>query len=78
MIRDDLACASVQVTCAGVVTQPGPKRQHVFQRGTGERGDRWIRFQETGVIRDDGLYLRLLQHDFRQPDAIGIGRLLPR
>ena len=49
--------------------------QNLFQLGGGECRDRRPARHELLEIRNDSFHCRLLQHDFRQPDAIGIGLL---
>src|SRR5450759_2168385 len=44
----------------------------------GERGDIGEALEKTAVIRNHRGDLGLLQHDFGDPDAVGIARALPR
>jgi hypothetical protein len=68
----------LQVANAGVVTKPLPEFMNLFWPGFGQRFDGWQRAQPAFPIRDDGLHLRLLEHDFRNPDCIGVPRPAPR
>jgi hypothetical protein len=52
--------------------------QHFIQRRSRQRLHIGKALHETLVVRDDGADLRLLQHDFRNPHAIGVLVLLPR
>jgi len=67
----------MKIARARVVAQSGPHFQHPVDRCPGERFKRWKARQESLVIRHHGLHLRLLEHDFGQPDAVRIGRFLP-
>ncbi|MNC94744.1 hypothetical protein D3C83_116770 [compost metagenome] len=63
----------MQIAGPRVISQSAPQGQDlVFVRGSqaGNAGKAVDEPQEIGNHRRD---LRLLQHDFRQPDAIGIG-----
>ena len=40
-------------------------------------GDRWKVLQEFGVVIKHGADLRLLQHDFGQPDSVRVLGVLP-
>ena len=67
----------MQVSCAGVITQAGPQGEHIVDVGIGEGFYCGKTRQKAGVIGNNRLHLRLLQHDFRQPDPVRVGRLLP-
>ena len=68
----------MQVAGAGVVAEARPQREHVVERSAAARSGRsGSACDEALEVRDHGLHLRLLQHDFRQPDAIGRARMLP-
>ena len=69
--------ARMQVASARVVAEPAPEREHVVHVGGGERGDRRKAREEALVVRQHRRDLRLLQHDLREPDAIGVARALP-
>jgi hypothetical protein len=65
----------VEVARARVVAEAGPGRHHVLDRCRRQRRHRRPAREEVAVIglhRDDR---RLLQHDLRQPDMVGIGAL---
>ena len=67
--------AGVQIAGAGVVTQSLPGVQHIIERGGGQRtniGETRHESVKIGTDRHDG---RLLQHDFAEPDAVGVGAL---
>ena len=66
--------AGMEVAGARVIAEPGPGLHHLFDRRLGEPCDRREALQEALVEGLHGRNRRLLQHDLRQPDAIGIGR----
>ena len=69
------AGAGMHVARAGIVAEPRPGLHHLFLRRCRQRLDRRPALQKARKIRPDGCHRRLLQHDFRQPDAVGIGAL---
>ena len=71
IVADDLR-RLMQVACAGVIAEPGPVLQHLVQPCIGEADHVGKPVHEALEIRDHGLHLRLLQHDLRDPDAIGV------
>ena len=64
----------VQIARATVVAQTRPQAHHLLGIGCRQVVHRGEGAQEGLEIRDDGGHLRLLQHHFRQPDAIGIAQ----
>ena len=66
----------VQVACARIVTEPLPVLQHLVDAGVGQRAQVGKALQEILVIGYYRADLGLLQHDFRQPYAVGV-LLLP-
>jgi hypothetical protein len=68
----------MQIARARIIAEPGPHPQHVVERGSPERLDVGPARQKFLEIRPDGFDAGLLQHDFRQPDSIGIGRFACR
>ncbi len=77
MFGDDSFSTAVEVAATAVIAQPGPVLQNIIERGRGECRQVRETLQETLVIRNNGIDLRLLQHDFRNPDAIAVAALLP-
>ena len=67
----------MQVARTGVITQPCPQFEHGIERRRGQRIDGRKALEKTLVVGNDRRHLRLLQHDFRQPDAVSIARPLP-
>ena len=63
----------MQVARSGVVAEPGPFAQHVVERGGRQIRDTRPALQEALEIAGDGGNRRLLQHDFAEPDMVGIG-----
>ena len=51
--------------------------EHVIQIGVRQGRDRRKTFDEALKVGNNSLHLRLLQHDLRYPDAIGVRALLP-
>ena len=68
--RDDLLCSTLEVPRPRVIAKTRPETHHFVRRRTGKRrGIRKPR-DEALEIRLHRLDLRLLQHDFRDPDPI--------
>src|ERR1035438_3076326 len=67
-----------QVASARVISQAAPQRQHFIFGGRrqGPRGGKAL--QEALVVRDGRLRPGLLQHDLRNPDAVGVRSAPPR
>src|SRR5712691_6141536 len=68
----------MQVARPRVIAQAAPQREHVVELRPGERSHIRETREEALVIRDHRRDLGLLQHHFREPDAIRIAGLLPR
>jgi len=68
---------AMQVARAAVVAKSRPQREHTIKRRLRKLGDRWQRGDESLEIREDRAHLRLLQHDFAEPDAVRSPRMLP-
>ena len=65
-------CTGMQIAGAGIIAKSGPGFQHIVQRCRGQRINGWPEVQkleEIGLHGGDG---GLLQHDFRQPDVVGV------
>ena len=73
-VGDDLG-AGMEIAGAGIIAEPRPGLQHLFERCRGQCLDRRPQAQEFAIIARDRRHRRLLQHDLGQPDVIGIGRL---
>src|SRR6266404_129311 len=78
MSLDDDARGAVEIAGTSVVAEPAPERKHVVLVGGRQAGDVGEAGKEALEIRDDRGDLCLLQHDFGEPDRIGIARALPR
>ena len=77
MLVDDGLGAAVEVSCPRVASQGGPQAQHRVEGRRGEVlecGEGLDKASEIGLYR---LHLGLLEHDLREPDAIGRGRAFP-
>ncbi|CCF97337.1 hypothetical protein RSK60_2030013 [Ralstonia solanacearum K60] len=70
--------AAVQIARAGVVAQARPGGHHVVRGRRGQRPHGREPLDEARVVAQHRRHLRLLQHDLRQPHAIGIAGVLPR
>src|SRR5258708_37279416 len=60
------------------IAQAAPQGQHVVELRACERSHIGKTREKPPVIRNDRRDLGLLQHHFREPDAIRIARALPR
>src|SRR6266478_1792716 len=67
----------MQHACSTIVAQAAPGCQDGLFRSRGERLDIRKTFEENPVMVKHGGNARLLQHDFAEPDAIGIASLAP-
>src|SRR5438445_1308212 len=74
---DDLSSGPMQVARAGVVAEAAPEPQHLVLVRASERLHVWKAGDEAPVVGNDRRHLRLLQHHFREPDAVGVARVLP-
>src|SRR5262245_7946489 len=78
MCVDDRLRGAMQISRARVIAEARPEMQDLVDGGGRERGDVGEALHEHVVVRDDRAYLCLLQHDLRDPYAIGRGVALPR
>ena len=78
MLRDDDLRGFLEIADARVVAETFPK--FVKFGGRSLRGglNRGQLAHPVFPIRDDGFDLRLLEHDFGNPDGVGIARATPR
>ena len=67
----------MEISRARVITQTTPQCEYVIQTCLCERLYIGESLEKPFVIRNNLGDLRLLQHDFRQPDAIRIASVLP-
>src|SRR5215472_16390977 len=75
---DDLPRGFLKMAGAGIVTETGPEAEYFFLRGFGERLDVRKAREEFFIVGDDGVDAGLLEHDFGQPDAVGVVGAAPR
>ena len=68
----------LQVTGPGVVSKAGPVAEHIIHGGFGQGMDVREAFHERFEVGDNGGYLGLLQHDFRDPHPVGVPVVMPR
>ncbi len=73
---DDL-CGLVQIAGAGIVAEAGPQMQDPVSVGRRQVCDPGEAIHESLEIGDNRADLGLLQHDFRHPDSVGAGIILP-
>ena len=76
LAHDNVRCRMKMVRTA-VIAESTPQLEDTRKRRVRKGLDIGKRFDESCVIRQHGRDLRLLQHDLRQPDSIGIARVLP-
>ena len=62
---------------AAIITEALPQFEHALRPRLGEVRDRWQRPHPALVVGDHCFDLRLLQHDFGNPDGVGIARPAP-
>ena len=72
MFCDDFLRGFLEVARARVVTKPSPETKHFLWWSCGEGFNGRKTFEETLIVRNGGGNARLLQHDFREPNAVGI------
>ena len=78
MLCDDLLRSLLQVPGAGVVAEAFPKLVDLFRTRFCHRLDGWQFTHPAVPVRNHGFDLRLLEHDFRDPDGIRIAGAPPR
>ena len=64
-----------QIAGAGIIAQSGPEIEHLIIGGGGEIGDGGKMLEKTLEIGYDGGDRGLLEHDFAEPDPVGIGSI---
>ena len=74
---DDLTRGVMQIAGAAVVTEAGPAGIHLVEAGGRQCAHVRKARQKTRVVLQHARHLRLLQHDFGEPDAVRIARVLP-
>jgi hypothetical protein len=74
MLIHDLARAGMEIARTRVIAEPGPEPEHMVEARGGQLLHRRKAFEETLVISRHGFDAGLLQHDFREPHPVGIGR----
>src|SRR5262249_39009180 len=75
---DNLSRRLLRIAGAAVVTKSGPKAKDLLFRRFGKRLHIWKALQKAFVVGNYRGNARLLQHDFRKPDAIRIFCFAPR
>ena len=78
MFGGDLLCRSLHSARAAVITEAAPDPEQILFRCSGQTIDTRESFQEPLVVGHDGRHAGLLQHDFRDPDAVGVFGAPPR
>src|SRR5439155_21047349 len=77
VLGDELSSGPMQVARAGVVAEAAPEPQHLVLVRASERLHVGKAGHEALVVGNDRRHLRLLQHHFREPDAVWVARVLP-
>ena len=67
----------MEVAGAAVITQTTPQTQYFIKRCSGQRAHVGEAFDKAREVIQHGRHLRLLQHDFGQPDPVRIACVLP-
>jgi hypothetical protein len=75
---DRLPRNAVEMHRADVVAEGVPGLLHVADVGGGQRLERRVAAEELVVLRDHAVDLRLLEHDLRHEDVVGIAGPAPR
>ncbi len=78
MSRDNFAGGLLHIADAGVIAKPFPQFVNGCGIGVGESLQCWQGTHPAFPIRDDGFDLRLLQHDFGNPNGVRIAATPPR
>ena len=78
MVFDDFLRRRLEVARARIVTEAFPELEHTFGFSKGEFLKSGEGTHPAFPIGDDGSHLRLLQHDFRNPNGVRIARAPPR
>ena len=60
-----------------VVAQASPRLDRLTHRLRRQRRERWEARQELAILGQHALDLRLLEHDLRDEDGVGVARLSP-
>ena len=72
MLVEDLAGGLLQVADASVIPETFPKFENCGFLGSSQMRDGGQPFHPSIPIRNHGLHLRLLQHDFGDPDGVWV------
>jgi len=78
ILGDQHLRAALQMAGTRVIAKAGPQGENFVERRRRQTRKVGKMRQKAEVIRPHAVYLRLLQHDFRQPDAVGVACILPR
>jgi hypothetical protein len=73
----DSFCCSMQLTRSAIISESCPEPQHVFFDGRCERSRIWEPVYKSLVVGDHRRHLSLLEHDFADPDEVGIASISP-
>ena len=77
MFAHNFASCCLHHARAPVVAEAAPALEQSLLARLGERLESWEPFQEAFVVGNDGRDTSLLQHDLRDPDAVGIAGPAP-
>lgn len=76
LFDDDLRC-SMEVFCAGIIPETFPAFENVIERRLRHTGHARKSIHPPAPVWQHRTYLRLLQHNFRDPDSVDIGLATP-
>ncbi len=77
MFGDHLLGGALQIARAAVVAEARPQAQHFFLRSRSKGNNAGKTGEKFFVVGDHRRHARLLQHDFRDPNAVRITILAP-
>ena len=78
MLRHYYPRAFEQIACTGIITKACPCRHDIGVRCRSKSRKAWPDVRELLEIGTNRCNRCLLQHDFRQPDMIGVGKTRTR
>src|SRR5579871_814708 len=78
MVRDDLLSRPMQIPRPAIIAQSFPEPQDLAFLGRGQVRHGGKRLQKSLEVRNDRRHLRLLEHDFADPDRVRIPTATPR
>ena len=77
MLGDNLPGRFLEIASTRIVTKASSEAENFLGGSFGEGLDGWKMFEETVVVWDGGSDASLLQHNFGEPDSVGISGAAP-